>query len=163
MVMKQHSFLVDIGKTMVDTNKISSEGKDSQRMYCHCGNKKELKSKARRLLVKKHDTTVEDKHSIETIKCDKCGSVYDSKNRLFLIIPDEDEIYKVSFLVEEKGKTITLLRQKTFVRYDSSTDKLNDNIVRTDSIKFDRSKNKTEIFSKNYLRRKLCSCLRRYR
>nr|QBM02728.1 hypothetical protein [uncultured archaeon] len=146
MVMKQHSFLVDIGKTMVDTNKISSEGKDSQRMYCHCGNKKELKSKARRLLVKKHDTTVEDKHSIETIKCDKCGSVYDSKNRLFLIIPDEDEIYKVSFLVEEKGKTITLLRQKTFVRYDSSTDKLNDNIVRTDSIKFDRSKNKTEIF-----------------
>ena len=64
MVRRQHSFLVDIGKTMVDTNKISSEGKDSQRLYCKCGSTKELKSKARRLLVKKHDTTVEDKHSM---------------------------------------------------------------------------------------------------
>src|SRR3972149_5824814 len=88
MVMKQHSFLVDIGKTMVDTNKISSEGKDSQRMYCHCGNKKELKSKARRLLVKKHDTTVEDKHSIETIKCDRSKN----KTEIFLEKPLLDKI-----------------------------------------------------------------------
>lgn len=147
----KHSFLVDIGKTMVDTNKISSEGKDSQRLYCHCGNTKDLKSKARRLLVKKHDTTVEDKHSVEEIKCEKCGSVYNNKNRVFLIIPNEDEIYKISFSVEEKGNSIFLLRKKTFARYDSSTDKLNDSIVRIDSIKFEKNKNKTEIFLENPL------------
>lgn len=146
MAKKHSSFLVDIGKTMVDTNKISSEGKDSQRMYCKCGNTKELKSKARRLLVKKHDTTVEDKHSVETIKCDKCGTVYDNHNRLFLLIPDEDEIYKLSFKTEENGKVITLFREKTFARYDSVSDKLNESIVRTDYIKFDKSSNQTTIF-----------------
>ena len=145
MARKQHSFLVDIGKTMVDTNKISSEGKDSQRLYCQCGSTKELKSKARRLLVKKHDTTVEDKHSVESIKCDKCGSIYDSKNRLFLLIPDEDEIYKISFKIEEKGDNVSLLREKTFARYDSASDKLNPSIVRTDYIKFNKKNNKTTI------------------
>jgi hypothetical protein len=146
MAMRQNSFLVDIGKTMVDTNKITSEGKDSQRLYCKCGNTKELKSKARRLLVKKHDTTVEDKHSVETITCEKCNTVYTNNNRLWLLIPDEDEIYKISFKIEETDKKLTLLREKTFARYDSNTDKLNDNIIRTDYIKFDKSSNKTSIF-----------------
>lgn len=146
MTSRHNSFLVDIGKTMVDTNKISSEGKDSQRLYCKCGDTKELKSKARRLLVKKHDTTVEDKHSVESIKCDSCGTVYDSKNRLFLLIPDEDEIYKISFKVETKGDKTILFREKTFSRYDSSTDKLNDSIIRTDFIEFDTKSNKTKIF-----------------
>lgn len=146
MDKKQHSFLVDIGKTMIDTNRISSEGKDSQRLYCKCGSSKELKNKARRLVVKKHDTTVEDKHSVESIKCDKCGSVYDQNNRVFLLVPDEDEIYKISFKIEEKGDIITLLREKTFARYDSSSDKLNDSIVRTDHIKFDRKSKSATIF-----------------
>lgn len=146
MVSRQNSFLVDIGKTMVDTNKISSEGKDSQRLYCKCGNTKELKSKARRLLVKKHDTTVEDKHSVESIKCDKCETVYTNANRLWLLIPDEDEIYKIQFKIEEKGDELTLVRNKIFARYDSNSDKLNDNIVRTDYIKFNKKTNKTNIF-----------------
>jgi len=146
MDKKQHSFLVDIGKTMIDTNRISSEGKDSQRLYCKCGASKELKNKARRVVVKKHDTTVEDKHSVESIKCDKCSTVYDQNNRVFLLVPDEDEIYKITFKVEEKGDIISLLREKTFSRYDSSTDKLNDSIIRTDYIKFDKKSKKTNIF-----------------
>lgn len=143
---KENSFLVDIGKTMVDTNRISSEGKDSQRLFCRCGQTKELKSKARRLLVKKHDTTVEDKHSIEAIKCDGCGKVYDAKNRLFLLIPDEDEIYKISYRVETKGNNVTLFRDKFFARYDSAKNVLNDKVLRTDYIKFVKGTNKTTIF-----------------
>jgi hypothetical protein len=148
MLRRQNSFLVDIGKTMVDTNKISSEGKDSQRLYCSCGHTKELKSKAKRLLVKKHDTTVEDKHSVDTVKCEKCETVYTNNNRLWLLIPDEDEIYKISFRVEEKNDKISLFRDKTFARYDSNTDSLNDSIVRSDYIVFDKKTNKTEIFLK---------------
>jgi hypothetical protein len=146
MEKRQYSFLVDIGKTMIDTNRISSEGKDSQRLYCKCGASKEIKNKAKRFVVKKHDTTVEDKHSVESIKCDKCSTVYDQKNKIFLLIPDEDEIYKINFKIEEKNGDVFLLREKIFARFNSSNDKLNDNIVRTDFIKFNKKTQKTSIF-----------------
>jgi len=143
---KQHSFLVDIGKTMIDTNRISSEGKDSQRLYCKCGAQKDLKTKARRLVVKKHDTTVEDKHSIESVKCDKCSTVYNQVNKLILISPDDDEIYKINFRTEEKGDSVFLYREKMFARYDSSKDKFDENIVRVDYLKFNKETKKTVIF-----------------
>lgn len=146
MATRKHSFLVDVGKTMIDTNRISSEGKDNQRLYCKCGASKELKSKARRLVVKKHDTTVEDKHSVESIKCDKCGYIYNQENRVFLLVPDEDELYKITFKTEEKDNIVTLFREKTFARYETASDKLNDSIIRTDYIKFDKKSKSTTIF-----------------
>ena len=121
---QEESFLVDVNKTMVDTNRISSEGKDNQRLYCKCGATKELKHKARRLLVKKHDTTVEDKHSILSFQCDKCKATYDKDNRIFLLVPDEDEIYKIRFRTEETNSSLTLLREKIFARFDSAANKL---------------------------------------
>lgn len=147
MELKQEdSFLIDVGKTMVDTNRISSEGKDNQRLYCKCGGVKELKHKARRLLVKKHDTTVEDKHSIDSVTCDKCKTVYNKSNKVFLLVPDEDELYKVTFRCEESAKTLTLYREKTFGRYESATGKLNHTILRTDTITFDKGSRSSKVF-----------------
>jgi len=146
MEKRQYSFLVDIGKTMIDTNRISSEGKDSQRLYCKCGASKEIKNKAKRFVIKKHDTTVQDKHSVDSIKCDKCSTVYDQNNKIFLLIPDEDEIYKLNFKIEEKDGDVFLYREKIFARFNSSNDKLNDNIVRTDYIKFNKKTQKTSLF-----------------
>jgi len=143
---QEESFLVDVNKTMVDTNRISSEGKDNQRLYCKCGATKELKHKARRLLVKKHDTTVEDKHSILSFQCDKCKATYDKDNRIFLLVPDEDEIYKIRFRTEETNSSLTLLREKIFARFDSAANKLHHTILRTDSIKFDKSSRTAKIF-----------------
>ena len=140
------SFLVDIGKTMVDINRISSEGKDLQRLYCKCGHNHDFKNKVRRSVIKKHDTTVEDKHSIESVTCPSCKTVYSAKNRPFLLIPDEDEIYNISFRTEENGSVITLFRDKYFANFNSASDKLNDKVIRTDYIKFDRKNKTTKIF-----------------
>ena len=146
MEKREYAFLVDIGKTMIDTNRISSEGKDSQRLYCKCGATKEIKNKIKRYVVKKHDTTVEDKHSVESVKCDKCSTVYSQNNKVFLLVPDEDEIFKINFYTEVKGGDIFLYREKYFANFNTSTDKLEDTIKRVDFIKFNKKTKKTTIF-----------------
>jgi hypothetical protein len=143
---QEDSFLVDVGKTMVDTNRISSEGKDNQRLFCKCGATKQLTHKARRLLVKKHDTTVEDKHSIEEFSCDKCKTVYNKNNRVFLLVPDEDELYKVHFRCEDSKDFLTLFRDKVFAKFDSPSGVLHHSIVRTDIIKFNKKTKESNIF-----------------
>ena len=91
------AFIVDLGKTMVDTSRISSEGRDKQKMFCRCGHPQTFNNKIKRNIVKNLDTTVEDKQSLELVKCEKCKSVYDHLNKVCLLVPDKEGIFSIDY------------------------------------------------------------------
>jgi hypothetical protein len=138
--IKTRSFIVDVAKTMVDTNIVNGDIPDNQRLYCKCGGISNFNQKIKRNIISKHNTTVEDKTSVKSIKCHKCNTVFDKDtngfNKPILIIPDEDELYNIVFSIKESKNEIFLERNKYFARFNSQKDSLILNIVRTDYIKF---------------------------
>src|ERR1035437_5898537 len=67
--IKTRSFIVDVAKTMVDTNIVNGDIPDNQRLYCKCGGISNFNQKIKRNIISKHNTTVEDKTSVKSIKC----------------------------------------------------------------------------------------------
>src|ERR1035437_7228657 len=138
--IKTRSFIVDVAKTMVDTNIVNGDIPDNQRLYCKCGGISNFNQKIKRNIISKHNTTVEDITSVKSIKCHKCNTVFDKDtngfNKPILIIPDEDELYNIVFSIKESKNEIFLERNKYFARFNSQKDSLILNIVRTDYIKF---------------------------
>lgn len=144
------AFIVDLGKTMVDTSRISSEGKDKQKMFCRCGHAQSFNHKIKRNIVKNHDTTVEDKQSLEAVKCEKCKTVYNHFNKVCLLVPDKEGIfsidYKWSNWVNANGEKIsTLYKEKNFAKYHSQGDRL-ETISKKDFIQFNNSTKKFSVF-----------------
>src|ERR1035437_9434191 len=146
----KQAFIVDIGKTMIDTNRITSEGKDRQKLFCKCGHATEMDSKVKRNVVKNQDTTVEDKESLPSIKCKNCGIIYNFDNKVCLLIPDKEEIFGIKFnMVKETNsqneEITTLYKKKFFAFYNQKKDELNI-INRVDFIKLNKTRKSATIF-----------------
>lgn len=146
----EQTFIVDIGKTMVDTSRLASDGKDKQKIFCRCGHSQSFNHKIKRNIVKNQDTTVEDKQSLETIKCEKCKTVYDGTNKVNLLVPDKEGIFSVSYersvWINAAGEKVSTLKKvKYFAKYSSSSDKLT-MISKTDVVNFNHSNKKFSIF-----------------
>jgi hypothetical protein len=144
------TFIVDIGKTMVDTSRLASDGKDRQKLFCRCGHSQTFNHKIKRNIVKNQDTTVEDKQSLDTIKCDKCKTLFDGANKVNLLVPDKEGIFSVSYenfnWINASGEKISTLKKvKYFAKYSSSSDKLV-LLSKTDTIRFNHSTKKFSIF-----------------
>lgn len=145
----KQAFIVDIGKTMIDTNRITSEGKDKQKLFCKCGHATQFDSKVKRNVVKNQDTTVEDKESLQSIKCSKCSTVYNYDNKVCLLIPDKEEIFGINFNVvselNAKEEIITLYKRKSFALYGAKKDELTI-LNRVDFIRLNKTTRVSTIF-----------------
>ena len=114
MSKKKFSFVVDLSQTMIVSN-ISNSKEDNQKLYCKCGHNQMYTQKIKRNIVKNYDELTEDGNSINSVVCEKCGEVYSSENKVFLINPNTEELYNVSYELENKGSKYQLIRHKFFV------------------------------------------------
>ena len=123
------TFIADIGGTMTDINRITNDTKDKQKLFCKCGNEQTFNHKVRRSLVKNHDVTTEDKESVQTISCKKCGIEYNHFNKSFLLIADKEELFNIEFFFEKSTnkigeEIITLIKKKNFALFNNKNESL---------------------------------------
>lgn len=147
---KPYAFLVDVGKTMIEQNRMVSEGKDKQKLYCKCGGEITLNAKVRRNVVRNHDTTTEDKSSLDSITCRDCSSVISETNKVNLLRPDMEEIFDIKYsmttFINSKGEeVITLRKTKGFAFYQQAKDELAI-LYKTDFIKYNKTTRQTYTF-----------------
>lgn len=153
---QKQTFIVDIGKTMIDTTRsVSQEGQDKQELYCKCGNVYSFNFKVKRNIIKNHDSTIEDKESVEKIKCPKCKSEYTALNKICLLIPDKKEIFNISFhkhdwVNADEESISTLYKRKRFALYSSKNSKL-EIVERIDFVRFNHNTKLITIFINNPL------------
>ena len=131
--LKRPSFIVDLSSSMV----INSDTKDSygsnQKLFCKCGHKQKFDSKVVRNIIKNYDELTEDSESLKSIKCEKCGCVYNKMEKLYLLEPNVEEIYKSHYnlrytpSIENENNVFFIEKTKSVARY---CDKKNDLLFR---------------------------------
>lgn len=143
MSKKSFSFVVDLSQTMIVSN-ISNSKEDNQKLYCKCGHSQRYTQKIKRNIVKNYDELTEDGNSINSVTCDNCGEVYDSKNKVFLINPNIEELYNVKYKLEKKGSKYNLNRYKFLIFHSESNNEISKKEI-VDSLVVDMKNNKIKL------------------
>tara|TARA_Y100000389_G_C17468056_1_gene527523 strand:- start:480 stop:2516 length:2037 start_codon:yes stop_codon:yes gene_type:complete len=94
---KNFTFMVDMSSSMIINNASDSSHETRQILFCKCGHRQNFNSKLVRNIIKNYDELTEDSESLKSIKCNKCGCVYNKDEKLYLLEPNSDEIYKTSY------------------------------------------------------------------
>lgn len=147
------TFFVDIGETMIRPQNFGTiDAEDKQQMFCKCGHHEVFDFKIKRSLVKNFDELIEGDKSIDSVTCSNCKRVYTDKNKVFLITPDKEEIFKIKFYVEKEvieGEEILVLNKKRFIvvyEKDDKTLKFREDV---DYIKINKNTNKSFVYLNN--------------
>jgi hypothetical protein len=143
MSKKNFSFVVDLSQTMIVSN-ISNSKEDNQKLYCKCGHSQQYTQKIKRNIVKNYDELTEDGNSIKSVACDKCGEVYDSNNKVFLINPNIEELYNVRYELEKKNSKYHLNRYKFLVFHSEENNDISKKEL-IDSLVVDLKNNKINL------------------
>ncbi len=156
MSKKKFSFVVDLSKTMIVSN-ISNSKEDNQKLYCKCGHTQLYSQKIKRNIVKNYDELTEDGNSIGSVVCENCKEVYNSENKVFLINPNTEELYNVSYELEKKGKKYKLIRHKFFVFHSEEKNEISKKEI-SDFLTVDVNLNKIKLeINQIYLNREIIS------
>ena len=136
------SFVVDLSKTMIIDYSNLEQGEDRQKLFCNCGSSQEYSQKIVRNIVLNHDELTEDGESINSISCHSCKKEYNKENKLYLLSPDSEELYRVDYSLEDLDDKISIIRKKNFAKYSNKGIKYKQYV---DSIILDKKTNKVTL------------------